>query len=344
MKQSASRWIDRSVRADLIVMVGQNAGGNIDQPLPEAVGDELTKVPGIDFVDPSRMTQQTFHGRPFKLAANELEDYQRYNTIPVVAGDLTVAMRAIKEGTALAASQAFTRDFGVKLGDKIELQTAHGPRTFEIALVYVDFNSDLGILTTTRSVYKRLWNDSLVDTFSVYLHPGAAGDSVREKITQRLAGRYRLLVANNEEYRAGAMDYIDSSFALMRATEIVAIIVAVLGIINTLLVSVMDRRTEIGVLKAIGADAKQIQQMLLTEGSLIGLSASIVGVCFGALFSAYIVRELLRFQIGWELSWQLSGWVILETFVLGQLVCAFAVWWPVRTARRVAPAEALQYE
>jgi putative ABC transport system permease protein len=344
MKYSTTRWFERAARADLIVFVGQKVQANIEHPLPESVGRELAQYPGVAFVDPFRMTNQSLDGRPFKLAAHELERYREFNELPVVQGDVERAMPKISAGTGLAASEAFVHDFGLHVGDQVTLQTGSGPRSFEIALIYLDYSSDLGILMTTRSVYTRLWNDTLVDTYSLYLKPGVNGDDVRGRISTDLSSRHGLLVLSNEQYRAGFLEFIDASFALMRGTEIVAIIVAVLGIITTLLVSVMDRRTEIGMLKAIGADAKQIQRMLITEAALIGLASSIIGVCFGAVFSAYIVRELLRFQVGWVMSWRMSGWVIVEAIALGQFVTILAAWWPVRSARRVAPAEALQYE
>ena len=77
---------------------------------------------------------------------------------------------------------------------------------------------------------------------------------------------------------------------------------------------------------------------------LIGLSATLLGILFGAVFSACVIKELLRFQIGWQMSWKLSGWVVLETFVVAQIVTFLSVWWPMRTAGRVAAVEALQYE
>jgi len=344
MKHSTARWFDRAARADLLVFAGQKVQANVERPMPESVGDELRTLTGIAFVDAFRLTTHTLDGRPFKLASHELEGYVEHNELPVVLGDLERALPAISAGTGLAASEAFVHDFGLTLGDHVKLQTATGPRSFEIVLVYVDYSSDLGILKTTRGVYKRFWRDELVDSYGIYLKPGASGDAVRSSITSGISKRHRLLVLSNQQYRAGFMDFIDSSFALMRATEIVAILVAILGIINTMLVTVMDRRTEIGVLKAIGAAGGQVKQMLITEGALIGVTAAIIGVCFGAIFSAYIVQELLRFQVGWELSWRPSGWVMLETCLLGQAVAMFAAWWPMQAAGRVEPANALQYE
>ena len=344
MKHNTARWFDRAARADVFVFAGQRASAAAERPLPESVAVELSKLDDVTFVDPYRMTRHMLRGEPFSLVSYDIEHYRKYNEIPVVSGDLERALPSIYAGTGLAASETFATKFQVKLGDRVELQTPNGPRSFDIALIYVDYGSDQGILLTTRAVYKRVWADSLVDSFGVYLREGADIARARARVADDLGKRYRLLALSNGEYKAEFMRFIDGSFALTRATELVAIIVAILGIINTLLVTVMDRRTEIGVLKAIGADAKQVQQMLITEGVLIGLSATLLGILFGTGFSVYVIKELLRFQIGWQMSWKLSGWVVLETFVVAQIVTFLSVWWPMRTAGRVAAVEALQYE
>lgn len=344
MKHTTARWFERSALGDLMVLAGDKLQANIDHPLPEAVGRELAQDPAVALVDPYRMTTRELNGRPFKLFSHDLARYFQRGELAVARGELRRALPRIEAGQALAASESFAREFAVDVGGHITLQTAQGPRTFEIALIYVDYSSDLGILLTTHRVYTQLWNDTLVDAFSVYLRPGAVSEDVRARITAKLAQRHDLLVLTNQQYRSGMLEFIDGSFALMRALEIVAILVAVLGIVNTLLVSIMDRRTELGVLKAIGADASQVAGMLLTEAALIGLASALVGVCFGALFSAYIVQEVLRFQVGWQLTWSLSGWAIVRAFALGQIVTLFAAWWPLRAARRVAAAEALQCE
>jgi putative ABC transport system permease protein len=344
MKHNTARWFDRAARADVFVFAGQRASAAAERPLPESVGNDLSVLKDVAFVDPYRMTRHMLHGQPFTLVSYDLQHYLKYNEIPVVSGDLDRALPAIYAGTGLAASETFASKFQVKLGDRVELQTPNGPKSFEVVLTYVDYGSDQGILLTTRPVYKRVWSDNLVDSFGVYLNRGADVAQARARIADDLGKRYRLLALSNGEYKAEFMRFIDGSFALTRATELVAIIVAILGIINTLLVTVMDRRTEIGVLKAIGADAKQVQQMLITEGILIGLSATLLGIVFGTAFSAYVVKELLRFQIGWQMSWKLSGWVVLETFVVAQIVTFVSVWWPMKTAGRVGAVEALQYD
>jgi putative ABC transport system permease protein len=224
------------------------------------------------------------------------------------------------------------------------LQTPGGPRRFEIVLIYADYTADAGILLTDRRVYREIWHDELISSFGLFLHKGQSIQTVRDEIAADLGKRFRLITLSNGQYRQEVFGLIDRTFSLTRATEFVAIIVAILGIINTLLVTVMDRRTEIGMLKAIGADSSQVQQMLFTEGALIGLASTLVGVVFGMSFSAYVVKELMRFQVGWHMSWQLSPFSIIQIFVAAQIVTFLAVWWPMRSADKIDAVEALHYE
>jgi putative ABC transport system permease protein len=344
MKHSTARWFERSTRADVFVFAGKNLRAKVDHPLPDSVGEDLSKLKDVQVVDPHRMTRHTLQGKPFQLVSYEMAAYLHYNDVPIVAGELAKAMPAIEAGTGIAASETFSRVFRVNLGDTVSVQTPAGPRSFKIVLVYVDYSADIGILCTTRAVYKRIWNDSLVDSFGIYLREGSSIDVARAQIAKAVDKRFGVIALSNGDYKQQFMTMIDDTFAMTRATEIVAVIVAILGIINTLFVTVMDRRTEIGVLKAIGADRKQIQRMLLAEGALIGVCATIVGVGFGSLFSAYIVNELLRLQVGWQMEWHMSVWTIVQTFVVAQVVTLLAVWLPMQTAGRVEAGEALQYE
>ncbi len=344
MKHNTASWFNRSVRADVFVFAGRDPKVQYDHPLPESLGDGIRALPGVALVDPVRMVRQSYQGRPFYLMSYDLQGYSRYNEIAVVSGDLDSALPQIAAGEALAASETFARAFRVGVGSVVRLQTPEGPRAFRIALVYVDYNSDLGVLCTTHGAYSRIWHDRLVDSFGVYLRKGASVASVRQRIASKWSTRYHLMALGNREYRDEMMKLLDSSFALTRATEMVAVIVAVLGIVNTLLVTVIDRRTELGVLRAIGALRSQVGRMFVTEASLIGLASSLLGVAFGLGFSAYLVRELLRFQVGWHLSWQPSLWGVIETCVLAQVVAVVAAWLPMRAASRLDVIEALQYE
>jgi putative ABC transport system permease protein len=344
LKETTEHWIDRTLRADVFVFAGRQVGGRVERPISEAIRPELQAVPGVEFVDAMRVSRQRFRGRPFFVNAYDVDRYSRYNRIAVVEGDLDDAMQEIVAGTAVMASQPFMRQFRAKLGDVITLQTVKGPQPFRIALVYADYSSELGTLTMMRNAYKRAFDDALVDAYSVYVGKGVPMEGVRQRIAENVGRKNRLMVIANGEFKKEIRGVIDRSFSLMRVLELVAIIVALLGIVNTLIVSVIDRRMEIGILKAIGSARGQVQRMFMVEAWLLGLASSVLGIAFGSAISLYVVKELMWFHIGQQLTWQFSLWTVLETFVLAQAVALLAAWLPTRSAAKLDVVEALSYE
>jgi putative ABC transport system permease protein len=345
MKTSTDAWLGRSFRADLFVFAGTEVRAKFDRPLRESLREELAALPNVEFVQAFRMVRQTLGGESFYLMSEDFEGYRRYNELAVVEGDLARAVAAMDAGTGIAASEAFVNKLHRGMGDEVTLQTPDGPRTFDIVLVYSDYRSDTGILFTTRDAYKRIWHDSLVDLLSVYVKPGTSSvSSVRSEIAAKWGARDGLLALANDEYRRELIELVDRSMALARSTELVAVFVAILGIINTLLVGVFDRRREIGVLKAIGAASSQLTRMVLTESMLIATTAALLGVLLGTGLSAYMVVEALRLQVGWRIAFQLSGWVIVQAFVVALCVAWLAAWTPMRWTAKLEVVDALQYD
>jgi putative ABC transport system permease protein len=290
------------------------------------------------------MARRTFRGQPFYLLSEDIEGYRRYNELAVVAGNLSRALPELEAGTGIAASETFTRNFKLGIGDSVKLDTPDGPKTFRIALIYTDYRADIGILFTTRAAYERIFKDELIDLYSVYVTGRSAVERVRAQVAQRFGERYGLLALGSGEYKRDLVDIIDRTMTLARATEVVAVVVAGLGIINALLVGVLDRRREIGVLKALGADRKQISRVVLTEAVLIACTAALLGTLLGTALSAYMVLEALRIEVGWHIPMHLSAWIFAEGFVMAIPIAIIAAWWPIRWASRLEVVDALQHE
>jgi putative ABC transport system permease protein len=344
MKAATDAWLGRSFRADVFVFAGTEVHAKFEHPLPSSLRSALGAIPNVEFVQAFRMARRTFRGQPFYLLSEDFEGYRRYNELAVVAGDLSRALPELEAGTGIAASETFTRNFKLGLGDSVTLDTPDGPKPFPIVLVYTDYRADIGILFTTRAAYQRIFRDDLVDLYSVYVSEHASVEQVRARISQSFSARYGLLALGSEEYKRDLVGVIDRTMTLARATELVAVVVAGLGIINALLVGVLDRRREIGVLKALGADRKQVGRIVLAEAVLIACTAAVLGTLVGVALSAYMVLEALRLEVGWHIGLHLSGWILAEAFLFAIPIAVLAAWWPIRWATRLEVVEALQYE
>lgn len=344
MKSATDAWLSRSFRADVFVFAGTEVRAKFEHPLSPALRSELASIPDVEFVQAYRMARRTFSNQPIYLLSEDFEGYRRYNELPVVEGHLESALPQLEAGTGIAASETFSRTFRLGLGDSVTLDTPAGPRSFRIVLVYSDYRADLGILFTTRAAYVRIFRDELVDMYSIYVAPRASVEDVRAQVAQRFGERYGLLALGSAEYKRDLVDIIERTMTLARATELVSVIVAGLGIINALLVGVLDRRREIGVLKALGTDRKQLIRVVVTEALLIAGCAAFLATVLGMALSAYVVLEVLRIEVGWNIPVQVSNWVAVEAFVIALPIALLAAWWPSRWASRLEVVDALQYE
>lgn len=135
---------------------------------------------------------------------------------------------------------------------------------------------------------------------------------------------------------------------------LVVVIIAAVGIVNTMLMAVMERIPEIGTLKAIGFNNYNIVKMFIYEGGIIGILGSILGCIMGLLLSLYITvygidmsaafKDMdiiypIKFIIKGEINYQM----ILYVFIFGIIVSVVATLWPVRSATRLEPIDALRH-
>jgi putative ABC transport system permease protein len=127
-----------------------------------------------------------------------------------------------------------------------------------------------------------------------------------------------------------------------------ALAVATLGIVNTLVMAILERRREIGVLKALGASDSDVQQLFFVEAGVIGLLGGILGVVFGWLLgraitfgmNVYLKRQNLN---PIELS-SVPWWLVVSALVVAVLVSLAAGLYPASRAARLKPVDALRYE
>jgi putative ABC transport system permease protein len=167
---------------------------------------------------------------------------------------------------------------------------------------------------------------------------------VKRQILERYAGTRQVFVLTNAELKAYILRITDQWFALASVQIAVAVLVAILGIVNTLTVSITDRRREIGVLKAVGGLHGQIRRTIWMEALSIGTLGLVLGYALGAVNLYYILQIVQKDIAGMRLDYQFPVSVAL-LLVPTMLGAAFvAAIWPAEAAVHGSLVEALEYE
>jgi putative ABC transport system permease protein len=336
-------WIDTALNPDLFVAPSQDF---VIRTLrfPGEMGDELAAVPGVARVQKVRNARIAFRGSPVMIVATDIRSLSETAPRPPIAGDQQQMYRLTAAGEGLMVSDNLAQLQRLRYGDTIEIPAPHGVIRLPVVGIIVDYSDQQGTILMDRSLYERYWRDDTVNVFRVYLASDAPVPDVKRRILERYAGDRQVFVLTNAELKAYILRVTDQWFGLSSVQIAVAVLVAILGIVNTLTVSITDRRRELGVLKAVGGLRGQIRRTIWMEAVSVGMLGLILGLTLGGINLYYILQIVERDIAGMRLDYVFPVTVALA-LVPTILGAAFvAALWPAESAVRGSLVEALEYE
>ena len=195
-----------------------------------------------------------------------------------------------------------------------------------------------------RKFYKKYWKDSLVTAFVLNIVDGANLEQVRSEIDRRVGKKWNLVTISNAEFKQQMQQAIERTFAYTKAIEFIALLVGLLGLLNTLLISVMERTRELGMLRAVGATRQQISIMIMIEAVFQGFFGAIVAILLGSYVGKLFVEYSLSSSLGWIVQFHFPRSSIFSTLVTGVIVAVIAGILPSKRASQLNIREALDYE
>jgi putative ABC transport system permease protein len=225
-------------------------------------------------------------------------------------------------------------------GDRITLPTVAGAREFEIVAVYYDYANSRGVVVMDRTTAAPYFPHTRPSSLSIYLQPGADAAAINDRLMREVGSRYQIFFTTNTGVRREVTRIFDSTFAITYALEVIAIAVAGLGVISTLITLILERRGEIAVLGFLGATRHQIRRMVVIEALLIGGVSQVIGVIVGVMLSLVLVFVINVQSFGWTIQFHFPLGFILQSTGLILLVTAIAGLYP---AARAARVEAIRF-
>ena len=183
-----------------------------------------------------------------------------------------------------------------------------------------------------------------MDTFDLMLEKGYEPSAVRREIQSRLAQERNVLVLTNKDMREEILRLTDQFMALTYVQLMVAVLVAVLGIVNSLTVSITERKREIGIVRALGGERNRVRKAIFLEAACVGFVGVVLGVACGSTMGYYVVRTFGAAVNGWIFPYAFPAAMSLALFPGVLLVSLAAAWYPAALALKTPLVEALAYE
>lgn len=161
---------------------------------------------------------------------------------------------------------------------------------------------------------------------------------MHQRVVDTVAPYGVLRVMDKLEFRMVGADQVNQLMAVVYALLALSVVIAVLGIINTLALSIIERRHEFGMLRAVGMQRSQIRRMVSVESIHIAVLGAVTGIAVGAWLGWCFVRVLADQGLDrWAVPWGQIGVVALAAVLVGVL----AAIWPARQAARTSPLAAI---
>lgn len=347
-QRTVSDWMERFINSDLIISTSEMARSRTYH-FSEELSRRIATIPGIRRIENVRFLFMPYADDSIAVVSFEMEGWFARVEDPLDIGDPVQARRQLVDGTGVMVSRNLTTRYGLSIGDTLRLESPTKAFARPIVGIIDDYTSEKGTVFLDRRLYREYWNDSAVDLIDVNLDeslktkPGAV-DDIRNQIQQAIRGEHRAFIYTNTEYRKWVLQLIDGFFLVNYMQTAVAVVIAALGIVNTLIISIAERQRELGVLRAIGGLRRQIRRMVLLEASVMAIVGVITGTIAGMMNTWFLVRTAATMVGGFTIPFRFPVLLIIIALPMTIIISLLAAWWPARKAVNLNVVEAIGYE
>ena len=188
----------------------------------------------------------------------------------------------------------------------ITLATKEGPQDFPVLAVFYDYASDKGSILMGRELYLAWWPEPQVTSAGLFVDGSTDADSLAARLQAHFQGRADVVVQSNEAVRGNALDIFDRTFAITAALQLLAVVVAFIGVLSALMSLQLERVRELGVLRATGMTVRQMWQLTLLETGLMGIVAGLLAMPVGWMLAWILIYVINRRSFGWTLQMNLD--------------------------------------
>ena len=332
---AAAAWLDEVIPGDeLLTSIRPLA-------LDENVIADVAAVDGVARVSPLALFEVARNGVRLDAAAVRGADLLADGRLRILVGDREAALKDLDAGGAAILPRSIADRIGLTVGSTLTLAVGEGKvadlRVAGIAERTLPGGVGEAVLIGWRDA-TRIFGVAGADVLAVRYAPGRIADA---RPTVDEAARLAALEPNPVSVVAGAVDTaLGQVFGLFDALALVAVIVAALGIVNTLTVSVLERVRELGVLRAAGMTRDQVRRSVVVEAGILGIVGSALGIVTGLVAGAILVVLAGGTPLVVEIPWV----SMVVAALLGVGISMAAAWYPARLASRLAIVAAVQHE
>ncbi len=342
-RQTVINWLEQSLIADIYVSPPSNVANRIDTVLDPALAAALATIPEIESITTFRSVQIDLPTGPTTLVAIGGATERGRRALRFQQGGDAATWEAWERGAVLISEPLAFRS-GLGVGDTLTVRTDRGLRDLPIAGVYYDYTSDRGVIRMNDTAYRSLWDDQAISSLAIYVRDGYDVEAVIDRVRTISAAYGTVLVNASRALREGTLIVFDRTFAITSVLQLLATIVAFIGILSALMALQLERTRELGVLRAVGLTPAQLWGVVLGQTGLMGLAAGLLAAPLGLVLALILTYVINKRSFGWTLELAVDPALFGQALMVALVAAVLAGVWPALRMSQTSPAVALRDE
>ncbi len=344
-RDTVTRWLELSLPADLYLSVYSTPGRRFTAPetFPTAVVERLRHLDGVARLNSLRHLELATESGPLRALAIDL-DARGFGAVDLLRGRPEEVWPAFQAGEAILASEPLANRRDLTVGSEMLLPTPSGDLRLPVAGIYADYASDQGAVMLGRALYDRAWGDGAVTAISLHAAGGAALDELTVTVRQTITAVPGARVRSSRGLRQESLEVFDRTFLITGVLRLLAVVVALVGVLSALMALQLDRERELGVLRALGLTPAQLWAVVSSQTAVLGLIAGLLAAPLGWLMALIMVRVINLRSFGWTIELRTEPGPFLAALALAVGAALVAGVYPAWKMSCTSPAAALREE
>jgi putative ABC transport system permease protein len=350
-RTTVESWLDASLTADVYIAPPATGINASNATIAPSVVADFEALPDVSDVTLFRRVSVDFRTadaeyRPASLLAirsNRERSARTFVWTLRPADGLWASMAGQDE---VQVSEPFANKYGITpQNNRLLLRTDQGERAFRVVAVYYDYASDAGVIVMRHETYRRYWQDAQISSLALYVNPARVSDlgAFVDQLRQRFAGR-DLVISANRELRADALAIFERTFTITGALNLLATVVAFIGVLSALMALQIERTRELGMLRANGMTLRQLWHMTLLETGLMGGTAGLLAMPTGFLLALILVYIINLRSFGWTIRLDLQWETFAQAMGVAVISALLAAIYPMLRLGKLEIARAIREE
>lgn len=337
-------WLEQTLQGDIYISAPSLTATQPSTPIDPAILPLLQEYPGVEKVFTLRSVDVDSPEGMIHIAASSnptVASERSYIQLNIPEHQLAEEMR----NGAVIVSEPLARRLNLQnQSTSLTLYTDTGLQEFPIAGIYYDYSSTQGTTLMSLDVYRQYWDDQTINAIALILAQEVDPDQVVFDLKGKLTSTQSLIYRPNRVLRQEVLEVFDRTFTITGALQLLATVVAFIGVLSAFLSLELERQRDFGILRSIGMTIRQLWGLIILETGLMGAIAGLLAAPTGYVLAYILIYIINRRSFGWTLQMQTLPEPFLQALFVAIFAALLAGIYPAIRISNLTEVEAMRYE